>query len=65
MHKTTLYSQVLSIAIDVPTEFCGNFYDILSDFLTEITITFKQDWAAPLREREDFPALLERYRNLR
>ena len=26
---------------------------------------FKQDWAAPLREREDFPALLERYRNLR
>ena len=26
---------------------------------------FEQDWAAPLREREDFRALLERYRNLR
>ena len=25
---------------------------------------FEQDWAAPLREREDFRALLERYRNL-
>lgn len=26
---------------------------------------FNQNWAAPLREREDFRALLERYRNLR
>ena len=26
---------------------------------------FNQSWAAPLREREDFRALLERYRNLR
>ena len=25
---------------------------------------FEQNWAAPLREREDFRALLERYRNL-
>jgi hypothetical protein len=26
---------------------------------------FNQDWAAPLREREDFRALLGRYRTVR
>ncbi len=33
-----------------------------TDFILSL---FEQDWAAPLREREDFRALLERYRNLR